>query len=294
MPNVHIVTDSCATFVNKQMTQQHPVTVVPSKVHIGGKIYREGVDLSSDELLNLIAQQGMPSQITPPTMDEFVQTYAEISKTADTIVSIHASREIYPMWNRARIAAQQITGHSQIDVIDTQTLCAGQGMLVKVGLRAIEAGEDFDGIVRAVRGAVDRVYSMYYVEAVTPLLENGIMSSSHTILGTMLGVKPFLAIEEGRLVPVEKVQTRTQALEHLIDFALEFEDLEDAVIVQYRTHPTEQTRALRDRFAIEFPQQGFPHAVYGASFAALIGVEATGVVILEKEDTDGFLNDDFD
>ena len=293
MPNVHIVTDSCATFANKQFTRQYPVTVVPSTVRIGDKTYREGVDLPTADLLDLIRRHGSPPQIMPPSVDDFVQAYAAISKDYDTIISVHASREIYPMWGRARIAAQQITTHSQIDVIDTQTLCAAQGMLVKVGLQAVEDGADFEGIVRAVRGAVDRVYAMYYVDQINPLLKNSIMSRSHTVLGTMLGVKPFLAVEEGRLIPVEKVRSGAQALEHLIDFALEFIDLEDSAIVQSQTHPTEQTRALQERFTVEFPGQPFLHTTYGPSLAALIGARATGVVILEKE-TDGSLDDDYD
>jgi len=198
------------------------------------------------------------------------------------------------MWGKARIAAQQITGHSQIDVIDTQTLCAAQGMLINVGLRAMKDGADFDTIVREIRGAVDRVYVMYYVENPRFLLQNNIMSKSHVVLGTMLGVKPFLAVEEGQLIAVEKVTNTTQALEHMVDFALEFITLEDSAIVQHQVQPTEQTRALQDRFSIEFPGQVFAHTLYAPSLAAIVGVDATGVIVLEEEDPDSPGDHDFD
>jgi fatty acid-binding protein DegV len=99
----------------------------------------------------------------------------------------------------------------------------------------------------------------------------------------MLQIKPFLAMEEGHLRPMEKVRTRVQAVERLVEFAVEFTEIEEAVILQPKAHVTEQTRMLQDRLAVEFPGRHFPHALYGPSLAALIGPDATGLVVLESE-----------
>jgi fatty acid-binding protein DegV len=99
----------------------------------------------------------------------------------------------------------------------------------------------------------------------------------------MLGVKPFLGVENGRLLPIEKVRTRAQAIDRLVEFAIEFTDIEDVVILQHKSYISEQTRAIQDRLAVEFPDMYFPYSTYGASLAALIGADATGMVILEQE-----------
>lgn len=94
---------------------------------------------------------------------------------------------------------------------------------------------------------------------------------------------PFFAIEHGRLTAVEKVRTRSQALERLVEFAIEFTDIDDILIAQHKVAITEQTRQLQDRLAAEFPKHKFPYALYGATLASKIGADATGIVILEQE-----------
>ncbi len=267
------------------------VTVVPNKLSIAGKVYREGVDLTVEEALRLIAYQPYAPLVTPPTEAEYAEVYGRLARTADGIISIHASREMYPSYDNALVASRQFSGHCPIAVIDSQSLCAAQGMLVKLAARAIDKEKTFDDMVRLVRGGIERIYSTYYVESVNYLLQNKIMSASHTILSSMLGVKLVLGIEHGKLVVIEKVRTRGQAVDRLVEFATEFSDIEDVILLQHRSYMSEQTRMIQDRLAVEFPGQYFPYAMYGASLAALIGTDATGVVVLEKELEE--MNDDF-
>jgi fatty acid-binding protein DegV len=145
-------------------------------------------------------------------------------------------------------------------------------------------------MIRAVRGAVDRIYSLYYVETISYIMQNRILSPSHGVLGALLGIKPFLGIEDGHLVVNEKVRTRAQAIDRLAEFAGEFAEIEDIVILQHKSYLSEQTRMIQDRLTLDFPNQYFPYSIYGASLAALIGADATGIVVLEKE-TD-LLDDD--
>lgn len=281
MPTIHIVTDSLAHF--SQPPPPDRVTIVPNILTIGGQTYREGVDIAMEEGLRLIAREPYAPRVAAPTEQAFAQVYTRLARDADAIVSLHPSRELSQSWHNARQAAAQLMGHCTIEVIDTQTLSVSQAMLVRVALNAAQRAEPFEEVVRVVRGAIDRVYSVYYVETLDYLLQNGIMPPSQTVLGTMLGIKPFLTVEHGRLLAMEKVRTRAQAVERLVEFAVEFTDLEDAVIVQHKPHLADQTRMLLDRLAVEFPAQHFSLTLYGPSLAALIGTDATGLVILEKE-----------
>ncbi|MBI5668954.1 MAG: DegV family protein [Chloroflexi bacterium] len=283
MPTIQIVTDSAANFATPHFLQQHPVTVVPNKISIAGRTYREGVDLSAEEALRLLAHQPFAPLVTSPSETEFAEVYNRLARTCDAIISIHPSREIFPSWVNAMKAARQVAGQCQIVVLDSQSICAGQGMLVKVAAKAIERESSLDDIVRAVRGAVERIYTVYYVESVNYLLQNKIMASSHAVLGLMLGIKPFLGIEHGRLQLIEKVKTRLQAVDRLVEFVVEFADIEDVVIVQHKSYISEQTRLVQDRLAVEFPAQFFPYTLYNPSLAALIGPDATGIVVLESE-----------
>lgn len=284
MPNIQIVTDSCAHFVTPHFLHQYQmVTVVPNKISIAGKSYREGIDLTPEEGLRLLNGQAYAPIVTAPTVADFSDVYNRLSRHCDGIISIHASREIYSSYANGLAAARPFSGNCPIAVIDSQNLCAGQGMLVKAAIKATQQYSTLDDMVRAVRGAVERVYAVYYAESVGYLQQNKIISASHALLSSMLGIKPFLSIEHGRMELVEKVRTRSQAVERMVEFVTEFSDLEDVVILQHKSYMSEQARMIQDRLSVDFPGQYFPYALYGTSLAALIGADATGVVIFEKE-----------
>ena len=283
MAKYHIVTDSGARFSNPRLLQQYPVTVVPYKLDFGGNLYREDVDMTSEEMVRLIKSQSKPPKLDAPTVEEYAKLYTSLSRGYEGVISIHTSRELTQSWANARQAAQQVKDSVEIAVVDSRSICGGQGMLVRMAGQAVIDNVPFEEAVNKVRGAVDRLYSIYFVEKLDFLQENGILTEARAILGTMLNIKPFIAMEEGKPTVIEKVRTRSQAIDRLVEFLIEFEDIDDAMIVQNRTHITEQARTLQDRLSSEFPGRHFPYSMYGAALGVLLGGDATGVVVLESE-----------
>ena len=288
MHRIHIVTDSGARFSNPRLVRHFPVTILPNVIDIAGKRYLEGIDIDTDEAFRLISEQARPPLVEPPSEKDYAELYARLSHFCDAIISIHPSRELSDSWRNGRLAAQQVSGDCEIVVVDSQSLCAGQGMLIRVAARAANEKESAEDVIQAVRQAVNRVYSVYCVDNVDFLRANGIMTPSHAVLSTHLGIKPFVSLEDGKIIIIEKVRTRAEVIERLVEFLIEFTELEDAVVLQDQTHITEETRLMQDRLALEFPGQHFPFTMYSATMASYLGTEATGVAVLEKS------VDDFD
>ena len=283
MPKIHIVTDSGARFSNPRLIKHYPVTILSNQIEIAGRLYTEDVDLTTEEALRLISTQKKPPKVVPPSESEYAELFAKLAYHYDAVISIHPSRELSDSWQNGRRAAQQVSGQCEIAVVDSQSLCAGQGMLVRVAARAIQEHDNVEDIIQVVRGAVERIYSVYYVEQLDYLRLNSIMKPSHAILSAKLGMKPFVSLEEGRLIVIEKVKTRSQAIERLVEFLVEFIELDDAVILQHRHSISEETRLLQDRLSVEFPGQHFPFVMYSGTMATYLGTLATGVAVLEKE-----------
>ncbi|MBL8133000.1 MAG: DegV family protein [Anaerolineae bacterium] len=280
MPSLHIVTDSCAHFAHD--AKPHNVTVLPNLLTINGKSFREGVDISHDEAFRLMAQGAQKATVTPPSPADYAAAFERLSRDHDGIISIHVSREMSDSWQNAQIAAQGFPGHNRVVVIDSHTLAEAQRMLVSLAAREALRQDSVDEIVRILRGAIEQLYIVFFVESIDALLHHRILPPSQTVLGAMLNIKPILSVENGRLIAIEKVRTRVQAVERLVEFVIEFTDIADAVILQNRTLITEPTRMLQERLQAEFPQVRFPYTMYGASLAALIGLDATGLAVLEN------------
>lgn len=282
MPKIHIVTDSGARFSNPRLVRHFPVTILPNVIEIAGKRYFEGIDIEPDDAFRLMAQQASPPRVEPPSENDYAELYARLSHFCDAIISVHPSRELSSSWRNGRLAAQQVSGDCEIAVVDSQSLCAGQGMLIRVAARAANEQNTTEEVIQAVRQAVNRIYSVYCVDNVNFLRAKGIMKPSHALLSTHLGIKPFVSLEDGNIIVIEKVRTRGEVIERLVEFLVEFTELEDAVVLQDQKHITEETRLMQDRLALEFPGQHFPFTMYSATMASYLGTEATGVAVLEK------------
>lgn len=288
---LHIVTDSCALFAHGEEGQFDNLRIAPNTLHLLGEKYRENVDLHVNEAMQMMLQDIYASRIESPTVADFAQIYTQLAATSEGIISIHPSRKLFPSWENALMAARHIGGHCPIEVIDSQTISAGQAMLVDMAFKCSQQQMDFEDVVRKVRGAADRVYSVFCVDTLDALLQNKVLSSSHAILGAMLGIKPFLMIEEGMLKAVEKVNSRTQVVERLVEYVVEFTEIEDVVILQNDADVTDEVHAIQDQLAIAFEGRYVPSMMYGPSLARLIGLDALGIFVLESESE--LFDDDF-
>jgi DegV family protein with EDD domain len=279
---IAIVTDSFACYGGFSGHSSARVTVASNGITIGSRRFRDGIDLDPSEAIRLLAQQPTAPAVLAPSPSEYGQIYAQLAHAADAIISIHTSREISQSWANAKAGALQVS-HCPIAIIDSRTVSAGQAMLVRLAMDAVEQQMTFDDITKLLRAAVERIYCLFYVESLDYLLQNSILEPGHAVISSMMNVRPLITVENGRLHTMEKVRSRTHAIDRMIEFAIEFMDISDAVLLQPRAGLTETGRLLQERLREEVQNWHYPSSAYGLSLAALVGTDMTGLVILENE-----------
>jgi DegV family protein with EDD domain len=283
---VRIVTDSSAHFPNPEIVERYNIQVVPLTIQLGAQAFREGIDIDPDTFFRLASHGNPVTSLIAPPVEVFSDLYKRLNRETDQILSLHLSRHMSQTWDNARTASKTLLGRCEIVALDSMTTSVGLALLVEIAAQSAESGMDLDEIVRTIRAVLPHVYSVFYVDTLDYLRHNGLISEAQSILGTMLDIKPFLTIEEGELIPMEKVRTQTQAIDKLVEFVAEFSVLERLVILQNTPYPTDRTRQFQDRLAIEFPGRHFPVMMYGPSLATMIGPDGMGVVVHEGPEED--------
>ena len=281
MTRVHVITDSGAHFADPGVVERLGITVVPQIIQLGAQHFREGVDLSAEEFYRRLPHFIGTPECHPPSVDEFRTLYASHIRHNEQVLSIHTSSRMNQTIARARQAADEFLGRGKIVVIDSMHTSLGLGILVEAAAEAAMRGEPLDEMVRIVRGMIPHMYGVYFTDALDYLERGKRLSKSQSILGAMLGIKPFLSVEDGEIIPMEKVRTREKAIEKLVEFVSEFSTIERVAIMQSGAQPTEDTRLLLERLEQTFPGQYFPVMMYGASLACMIGPNGLGIVIYE-------------
>ncbi len=289
--SIAIVTDSSARFAQNKQSQHSNVYILPNTIEIASHCWLEATDGVLENLLRLMDETRSTPRITAPSTDAYAALYRQLVESYSAIVSIHPSRELSQSFENARAAALQVQVAScPIAVLDSRTICAAQGVIVRLAAELAQRGLPLRDLLDAVRSALERVYSLYYVETLECLRRSAIMADSRAILGSLLGVKPLLTLEGGRFKVIEKVRTRAQAIDQIIEFLAEFDALEETIISQARPTTAEQTRAILERLSHEWKDRSVSLTTHCAAVVALLGGDAGGVVVLEREYT---YNDEF-
>jgi DegV family protein with EDD domain len=217
----------------------------------------------------------------PPSTQAFYQAYVELGRTTTEILSIHPPEALTPAIRYAREAARMLLGRVQIVVLDSQTISLGLGILVENAARAAKQDQDFEEVMRLVRGLIPRVYVVFFSENLEYLKRGGRIGDAQALLGTMLGIKPFLTLEGGAIQPMEKVRTREEALEKLVEFVSEFDDLVKLAVIRGINDRPNEIALLHERFEGLFPELDVPVIYYGPVLAAHIGPDNLGVIVYE-------------
>jgi DegV family protein with EDD domain len=280
MARVKIVTDSTAQ-LETSVANKLGITVVPLTVRLGDETFQEGVDITAEEFFQKLDRSSAIPVAFPPSVEDFRAVYTKLSKTTDQIMSIHISSKLSQTCNRATAATQAFLGRCEITVVDSLTTSLGLGILVTAAAQAAVKGQPLDEIEFMIRGMIPRIYIVFLSETLEYLERKGRIGQSQALLGTMLNIKPFLAIEDGEIIPMEKVRTREGAVDKLFEFLGEFSHIEQIAIMQSTPEPLEETKLLIERLQTVFPNVDPPIQVYGPVLACHIGPNGLGVIVYE-------------
>jgi len=284
MGRIHIVTDSSVRFLTPSMLELSQITVAPMTLRSGSTRVEEhlGADLQSVRIL-FEQGAGLPTA-EPPSQELLAEIYGSIQKESNQILSIHTSSHLSRAVANAHAASQRFLGRSDIQVIDSQTISVGLGFLVQAAAEAVARGEDFEEVVRIIRGMIPRLYMVFFLDDLAFLEHNDLISRSQAILGNMLGIIAFLTLEEGRLMPMEKVRSRTRAIEKMVEFVSEFSFVEHLAILHSGLYAADEPRAIAERLRDLNPHAPISFSTYGPSLATIVGLRGIGVAVLEAEE----------
>ena len=219
MARVGIVTDSTAC-LPEALVRRHAIQVVPLDLVFDGRVYRDGVDINSEEFYHMLRRASKIPTTSPASPGDYLKVYQELSLWADSILCITVSSKVSAMFDSARAAkdaAAEIIPQTTIQVLDSNTAAMAQGFVV---LRAAEAAAQDQSLAQVAHIAQDvmsRVQLMASVDTLDYLAKGGRVPKVAAWSGSLLKVKPIAQMFRGEIGLVEKVRTSPRAMERLVE-----------------------------------------------------------------------------
>jgi DegV family protein with EDD domain len=216
---VAVVTDSTG-YLPAGLARERGIEVVPLRVTLGELVGRDAVDVSPAQVTAALADPATPVGTSRPAPAEFAARYRSLLDLgAESVVSVHLSRELSGTWEAARIAAEEV-GPDRVRVVDSRSTGMGLGFAALAAARAAADGLNAEKVESAAVDVATRSRVFFCVDTLEYLRRGGRVSATAARIGTALAVKPLLHVLDGRIEPLEKVRTATRAAARMVELAV--------------------------------------------------------------------------
>ena len=221
MSKVAVITDSTA-YLPAELIDKYNITITPLSIIWEEQNYQDGVDIQpADFYKRLSVAKVMPttSQVTIASMKSAFENRLEqgydvlgiflSSKFSGTVQSALQAREMLPD------AADKIT------IVDSLSTTMAMGWPVLTAARAAQAGENLAACQKVAENARDHSGVLFVVENLEFLRRGGRIGGAQALMGTILNIKPVLEMRDGQIEPVDRIRTKTKALERILELAVD-------------------------------------------------------------------------
>lgn len=282
MGRVAIVTDSTSD-LPEDLRRERDITMVPLNVHFGDEVYRDQIDLSSDQFLARLKTTSTLPTTSQPAPAVFAETFRHLAKDHDSIVAVLISEKLSGTLQSATLAKQEIGDAIPIEIVDSRSASLGLGLQVLRAADLADRNLDAATIANRLRAETAANHLVFFVDSLEFLQRNGRIGRAAALIGGVLQLKPLLRVDEGQVVPFERTRTRAKAILGLIEFVRGFPHAERIGVLS--TSGEQEGNAVADRLAEETqrPRAEINVVEMGPVISTHVGPGAIGVALYEGE-----------
>ena len=277
---VKVVTDSAADLPS-QLAQELGITVVPIYVRFGEEVYRDRVEITTDEFYHKLVHGDIFPTTTQPSPGDFISVYKKLAKKTDEILVITVSGVLSGTYQSAMQAKSMVEDKCRIEVIDSRKVAMSLGLIVIEAAKAAKAGAGLDELADWVRKAIHRSHLVVYFDTLKYLAKGGRIGKAQGLLGAMLSIKPILTIKDGEMAPLTRVRSLAAGLDYLYNFVSGLSKVE-TLAVEHTTKPDEAD-GLVQRLSKIVPKKRIYRSIVSPVLGTYAGPVALALTVLEAE-----------
>jgi len=221
MSKVALVTDSTA-YIPKELREKYPISVVPQVVIWENVSYEDDVTMTPEQFYTRLRNTKVMPSTSQVSVVNMHRAFSTLIEQGCEVLGLFVSSKLSGTLQSAMLARDELTsGKDKVEILDSETTAMALGFQVLAVARAAVDGAtmaDCKALAEKSR-ALTGVYLT--VETLEFLHRQGRIGGAQRFLGTALNLKPILAVEGGRVEPVDRVRTRGKALDRVVEIVAE-------------------------------------------------------------------------
>jgi len=221
--NKFIIATESTTDLTPALIAELDIHVMPMKFNVNGKDYEnhpDERDMKHKDFYDTLRGGNMSqtAQINPYDFEVF---FAPFLEEGLDILYIGFSSALSGTCDGSRFATETLLEKypaRRIITVDSLGASMGEGLLVYEAAKLRDSGADIDTVAAFCEEKKLNLCHWFTVDDLNHLKRGGRVSPVAAMFGTLLGIKPVLHVsDEGKLIPMEKIRGRKQALETLCE-----------------------------------------------------------------------------
>lgn len=280
---IKVFTDS-TNDLSPALLKENDIDVVP--LYVGfedGITYRDGVDITTEELFEKVNSLGKLPKTSAPSPVDFYNAFKPYIDEGRDIVYIGISEQMSSTLQNAKIAALEFP-EGRIEIVDSMNLSSGVGLLVLKAADFAKEGLNVHEAAEKVRELVPKVRAQFVIDTLDYLYMGGRCSALQNFMSGILKIKPMIQVVDGRMIVYEKTRGKfDKAVDNMLAYAVGENDKinKERIMVTYAAgsvHDEYLEKQIMEKIA--------PKAVYrteaGCVISSHCGKGTIGILFIEK------------
>lgn len=256
MSKVAVVTDStCCLPV--ELIKDYDIHLVPLFIIHQGKSYRDGIDISPDEVYEIMRRRKDLPTTSTPSAGDFLEVYQQLSHEAESILCITLTGQQSKVFEAALVAkgkSQEMIPGTPIEVIDSRAVSGALGFVVLEAARVVRQGADLAQAADAARAMISRVNHIATLDTLYYLARTGRIGRAAAWAGSALNIKPVVehSTAIGETKPVARPRTKVKAVECLLKLMAERVGNSKVHVIVHHAGELEEGKKLKAEIGTRF------------------------------------------
>ena len=230
-----IVMDASADIDSKVFIEED-IRFIPMQYSLNEEM-RESNGIESEELLKSFYDSQRSGELTKTTQItpyQYINFFSKLLNEGYSILYLSLSSGLSSTYQSAMLAASELNDEhkdEKVYVVDSLGATGGIGVLLELACKYRKEGKSIEENCALLNNAKLKLHHFFMVQDLMYLRRGGRVSGATAVVGTVLGIKPILKIDEnGKLVNFTKRRGNKLALEELAKLFNENYELNDSPI----------------------------------------------------------------
>jgi DegV family protein with EDD domain len=202
---IRILTDSASDILPAE-AEQLGVTVIPLNVTLeDGTVLRDGVDMTPSAYYEILAGCRKLPTTSQPSPELFENFFLEAAAAGDEVIGIFLSHALSGTYQCAKLAAD-MANVDNVLFVDSGHVCLSEALLVRLAVQLRNSGKTAGQIAAILEHAKEHLHLVAAIDDLKYLRKGGRLPAAVAVAGGMLGIKPLITIQDGKVAMAGKAR----------------------------------------------------------------------------------------